>query len=139
MTQARAVLVLLAGLPCTLAAQLGSGCAGGNLLSQALPNEVDHELRQAATSLQYAFDRELIHQPVQGVAESQERFVGPHVWLANATVRRAAQVYSGDVSRLRDVCRHRLFFDSPAQMEACVQCVRADAGVRGSTLGLARL
>ena len=44
-------------------------------------------------------------------------------------VRKVRACYGGDVSRLADVCRHRLFFDSPAQMEACVLCVRADADV----------
>ncbi len=55
-------------------------------------------------------------------------------------VHKIRSCYGGDVSRLGDVCRHRLFFDSPAQMEECVRRMRADPGVsvlrlRGASAG----
>ena len=57
-------------------------------------------------------------------------------WLRNGcikdparAIRKARVCYGGDVSRLLDVCRHRLFFDTPEQMEMCVRLIRADTCV----------
>ena len=45
-------------------------------------------------------------------------------------VRKAHACYGGDASQLLDICRHRLFFERPEQIDACMQCICADPSVR---------
>lgn len=100
------------------AAALEGECPATELRQQTVGIEGDKTLQQQCQAVRAQFDA--AHNFLADDAERKqvaERFILPHVWLANATVRQAAQVNSGDTARLR-LAAHRHLKGEPMKVRA---------------------